>query len=662
MPPVFTEGSKASEVKSTCSGICTPQIVLGCVITFVILISSVPVIIFRRKIARKFTSQRIKTHLTTPRATATPRLPLNSIYIARVDYYLPISDTVLSQPAVEDKCEDNSSLLAVKSNSAASLVPSASNKGAPILSLPSLSSMLGEFTAYADAIELEVLTEARQSSNCLLDSVFSSMDVNALSYTELPKCASVLKVVDPTSPEDNITHSSSACVPSSPEQQPMQPMQPAPVLPAPEDLVTKLVSFRSKGISKSEKSRTEESQDIVVGSFQGAGIELSLAGRNEDVEEISTSQLVPATTSWSIIIDSSSTLASMLGAKLAEFPPVPPLPPLSFTSGYVVTFQSESSLSSLITSSISSTKILDIRIEDFLPRRRLSLPYLIGWFGRPDPGELWDEEDDVLFSSRLPQKPIDFSKPIRHTWTAGFSYSNSNKGELWDDDDDRRFSYDGKPMTFETFASSSILNLRSDDAYVGDLPSLDTSSSISLVRVAQSQKTITVSSIRDLRKATSTLYVARKTRSIQILFVRVGKALMGSEVWSSSTSSSLHLLSFEDLSVSISTTTMARGPICLSKSACSSLMSLVSVLDSTIHFVDPAHALKFDFEYENLEKTTFEEEDAFEDDMDLEPGFSYSSRIISVNYPFVFEAWDSLIPLGEIPRLGDNATAKYTVG
>ena len=86
--------------------------------------------------------------------------------------------------------------------------------------------------------------------------------------------------------------------------------------------------------------------------------------------------------------------------------------------------------------------------------------------------------------------------------------------------------------------------------------------------------------------------------------------------------SSLCRVALEDHSVETKSIYLSEG----SRNSC---MSLVSVLDRTIRVVDPTVLYDCEYESEDLVKTFGVV------DMEVEIDSSYSSRIVSVNYPLV---------------------------
>ena len=148
------------------------------------------------------------------------------------------------------------------------------------------------------------------------------------------------------------------------------------------------------------------------------------------------------TTLWSILVDSNSTLETLLPVRLDDFPSIPQvglalLPPEA-TDGVAASQSSLVLAFSRSTSAPASINLLADSVEDI--SRRFRFPSRRAFFSsrQYDPGQLWDEEDECRFS-----KAVVKGKPLRHTWSAGVSYSRSSSsgpGELWDDEDERRIS------------------------------------------------------------------------------------------------------------------------------------------------------------------------------------------------------------------------------
>ncbi|KAL5485451.1 hypothetical protein ACEPAI_8093 [Sanghuangporus weigelae] len=661
MAPIPGEGASISNTASFYSSARSLQVILGITLPLVAVASLIPIIMIRRHLAMRHivsqqstsTAQSTATTTTTCRAQATPRLPLTSVYIARVDYFLPPSDTGVSEIVAESQleCGDrddeslSSSMDGIKNySSEIDLgVPSAGlglmPEVPPLDSLPSLSSMLCEFTAYADAIEPESLAEARRSSTCLLDSVFSSMDVKALSFTELPLSPS-LPPIQPVTSALSLDFPSLSGGTSQLEEKYVEERT---LLAMPISL-----SKKPSSLFYEEEPTSVEDLDFAVVSLCDTDIDASIPSPEDDIEEISTSHLVSATTSCSIIVDSTSTLASLLAVRLSQFPAVPALPPLSllsFVAKSIVTRRSQSSIGSTITCSISapaSLNIIDIQLDDALPERNPDGQFLMGWPSFSNPGELWDEEDDLLFSVYLPKKRIDLSKPVRHTWTAGIKYSRSDKGDLWDDEDDRRFSFAGEVKPLDIFVSGSMFSLEmSNDRVLADSTLYMSEGSSLADHSCEAQATIEDDADRTL------CYSETELNFIDPGFAEVGSCFdfgstsfkernmklnpsceqeeleSDSELCASAPSSLCHF-AFEDLGDGVNATA-----IYLSESSRSSLMSLASVLDSPIRIADPPPS-----------KSNFPLEKVFEVvvvDMELEPDLSYCSRIISINCPLFQE-------------------------
>ena len=205
------------------------QVILGITLPFLLVASAIPAIMIKRhleyRVAIGSRIQPMRT-TTTPRRLRTSRLPLRSVYLTRVDYYLPATNTTTSFTASMDRITYPSALnssvpslplvhtiptnlshmhlfeesfltlpndMSLRSGVSAvpSAIPSSVGVGLPSLgSLPSLSSELCEFTAYAEAIDSEphaIPTDVFRSSTSLLHMAFSTMDVDALSIESLSK-------------------------------------------------------------------------------------------------------------------------------------------------------------------------------------------------------------------------------------------------------------------------------------------------------------------------------------------------------------------------------------------------------------------------------------------------------------------------------------------
>ncbi|KAI5118236.1 hypothetical protein M0805_008872 [Coniferiporia weirii] len=659
MPPIssLNGGSFTSEAGS-CSGSCA-QVIVGCVLPLLAVASSIPIMLVRRHISCKHSILRSQLLKNTSRVPATPRAPLNSVYIARVNYYLPAIDTMPSLSVTESDFDEAAATSSIEKEDTRSVSIASSKSSAilpydkpPMISLPSLPSILCEFTVYADAIESEQLAEAKQSSICLLESVFSSMDVSALSYPAflLAESPSLGFPATPSSTlEKHDTFSSeSGNLPSA----------------YGEDVQLTAESERktvSPFIMASTLSSVAEEREDDVDLFHdtnGCGPSATHLYDQEIIEEINTSQLSQTTTLWSVRIDSLSTLASLLASRLAEFPSVPTFLPQGPGRGQVAIFtgrRSESSINSTVSYSISapaSLNVLEIRVGDFLPQRAPNVPCLLRQPAPAEPGELWDEEDDLRFSVCLPPKPTGSSKPSRYTWTAGVSYSRSENGELWDDEDDRRFSCMGNIGALATFASLSTILLAVEGDRNKDIPTLISCGSLSL-----EGQTCQDTSCGDKQSQEPSLSeqntFASDFGSVEETCYLDAASTDGEEdhdttfiictpdFWTSSPSPSpsasppLHRRAFEDLAARPA---KRSASFCSSRSTRSSLMSLASVLDVRVRVgvVDPdsAHDVRVDSSEDLSTKTEVRASASAPDvgvvDMDLEPDHAYSSRIVSV--------------------------------
>ncbi|KAH8118918.1 hypothetical protein DFH11DRAFT_1561828 [Phellopilus nigrolimitatus] len=627
MPPIQSTESLSTSSISFCSVSCTPQVVLGCVLPFLIVAFSIPVMIIKRHLDYKLSTRCTRPQAVTPRVLATPRLPLTSVYVARVDYFLPAIDTTVTLP-------NHSSPFAKSLGLAKKVVPMVS-----LPSLPSLSSVLCEFVAYADVIEPESLGEARSSSTCLLESVFSSMDVNALSISSLPL------LVQPQNQDLAVI------LPD-----PLSPKEPSMIHSDSDDAeVSDSIGEHVGGTNETEGNNatlditaaklysiTEEQDDNIdyFGSMDIDSLSLSNTSADDIVEEISTSQLIQTTSHWSLFIDSFSTLGSMLAVRLGEFPPVPTFLPSRMAIGQdvlaIVHRQSESSIQLSLSRSVSapaSLNILEMRLEDFLLQGKSSRPCLLKWPSFSDPGELWDEEDDLLFSEYVPQNPIDLSRKCRHTWTAGVDYERVEKGELWDAEDDRRISSMGEFEALSTLVSLSAISLAMENDRSMGLSSLVSGEDNSLERDSCRDAALSFgvqeqdgshaecdcfddSGFAEEASFNDSETVSAGDSEREVDLVWYNEEFTQTPNFWSLPSSSLQLSAFENLAI--------KSRPCSSGSTRSSLMSLASLLDIDIQIVDPIHAP------EDLAAKTF-----VAVDMELEPDHSYSSHIFAVYHPLI---------------------------
>lgn len=497
MPPVLS-GDESFETESgSCSatGACA-QVLLGCLLPMLAVASFIPLMLLKRYLDYKVALKRLGrcdaeglllkiegTSATVP--PTTPRVPIKSVYLARVNYYLPAINTLPSMDSTVTVYENASDIaisdLEVASSSECRALVSemsqtlSTDQSTPLLSLPSLPSILCEFTAYADAIEAdpESFAEARRSSTCLLsegrrasafllDEAFSSMDSNALSLSTAVGSSTAsyprdMKIISGCF----VQTSCLALSPSSVAQSVNELEQVFPILEG-----------------RNNNTAIPSSIHLFAGSEEGDPfVEMdveSLCNSQvedaEEIQEISTSQMQTSTTVWSVLLNSFSTLGSLRAVRLEDFPSVPSFVPQPLGFGvnrFIPAPRSDESLLLSLSHSLSapaSLNLLEIRLEDgLLPIRISDDPYLVECPDFSGPGELWDEDDEALFAPALQPQPIETVRMTRNTWTAGIVYSRSQKGDLWDDDDDRRLSSASQFDALSTFASLSVRSLQIDN-------------------------------------------------------------------------------------------------------------------------------------------------------------------------------------------------------
>ncbi|THH06554.1 hypothetical protein EW145_g4002 [Phellinidium pouzarii] len=568
----------------------------------------------------------------TLRGVVIPRHPLTSVYVARVDYYLPARETVQSISAIENNLSGNTVYSTEVDSHLPGRLTDLVSQTAPMVTLPFIPSILSEFTAYADAIQSEQPRDTRHPSTCIPEPVLASMGSDALcvsSILPLPgsltwesaiPSLSLLKKLDVLHPESNGLRVSKAF---EENQKTAAKVEGA---------------FMTAFFTSGEVSTIDSQGDGADVVCDDDGLIESYTADQDAIEQICTTQMVPpSATFWSVQIDSFSTLGSLLAARLAEFPSVPTFLPIGTCHEHGALFsayRSQSSISSTVSRSLSapaSLNILEIRVEDSLPQRRANELLALGWSNITDPGELWDEEDDILFSVFMRPKLIDHSKPTRYTWTAGVSYSHKDStGELWDDDDDRRFSFhSAKFDALAAFASLSLISIRMDNDRIVGMSSLISTTSASLEGQTDRDASDGVRQSQDPNESEHTLPASfnsdfgeepsyfdcniASTDEPEADSIYCDKEFTPRS-WSASPSS-LQLFAFEDL---VAKRTSVRS----SGSTWSSLMSLASVLDTRIHIVDPVH------DPEDPSTKAFGVVD-----MELEPDHSYSSQIVSTYLP-----------------------------
>ena len=449
------------------------MVILGCMLPILTVASLIPIMVIKRYIEHK---SRLNPMPRLTTRTVVPRMPLHSVYITRVDYYFPNIDTVESIAGSDSNDLEASHSISKSSTSDTPLIDHAPKLNvdmtAPMISLPSLSSILDEFSIYADVIETQFITEAKQSSTFFVEGTLSSMDVNVQSSSSFPLSPSSESIVSPDSYRQ---------------------------ISDKEDISTFNLSTAGGAVKENEvcldscSSSDIETKDEVTGITPEKSSDSSLIyypfavtdidGLRsfhrpidiETVDQISTSDLKPATSLWSLLESTVPSLGSLITVRLDDFPSVPSFllqspPGLVLTiDALLVSHRSGTPLFSALTRSLSapaSFSILEAKLEDFLPQRRVSdEARLIEWPGFFGPGELWDEEDDILFGLRVDTECSEVVKLYRNTWAAGIICDHCGKGDLWDDDDERRLSTLGQFEALATFASLSILSFELESTY-----------------------------------------------------------------------------------------------------------------------------------------------------------------------------------------------------
>lgn len=594
MAPSRRNNSSNTSVGSCSNDSTCVSVVLGCLIPILVVASFIPIMLVKRRFdarraARISRNTRVRSSVHVRSqivqvAPHTPRLPVKSVYIARVNYYLPAPPTMES-----DLCSFPSS------ESIVSSVPKESDvqpsppenpyqldgssislkiqQSEPLISLPSLSSMLGEFSAYADAIDPELPElsgQVRRSSTCILTEANSRLSTTGVLNSRLSMLSQAMSGSDSAEssaiPDDSqvLSVEDAVRLMATLGEQDIEPgyevelpsVKPAlePALSSNsqhwEELLTGIESLVIEGSKMGDKASIEEEEDdhvdtqlalIPHDSANDKTMDTPAGQASEAVEEICTSgtTLLTSTTVVSVAIDTTfslSTLGSVLTVKLDEFPAVPSFMPINLLQNAIrpnisnaqsaleglgenmlrprhssTTIASFSTSTTSLTRSISAPATLDLMdlegdLEVFsrevlLPAQlHLSLPlsqylstHLAHIFGQSasgvrtcifsasrsrqntdGPGDLWDEEDESLFTPFIPpagkdapyrtaQKRDLMSQRERYTWTAGMIVQDcqapslipdlsetkgedeedtegDSTGELWDDEDERRFS------------------------------------------------------------------------------------------------------------------------------------------------------------------------------------------------------------------------------
>ena len=457
-------------------------------------------------------------------APQTPRLPVKSVYIARVNYYLPASlstdsglgalpnneimptstskDSLLNASKSEDKTERRLHSLPEPLNSQHSVA---------LLSLPSLSSMLGEFTAYAEAITSEVPElsgQARRSSTCILTT--NNTRLSSMEFMDSKRTLSVasttaidLKGEVQASMDNAREPPSGPSLVSSDKQSEEDTSDPLRnrSLALRSDL-TVVSQHRTSEVIAAESVEgacittcsfdpevcvaTEEGTTVNISDVQGKlDVRSDYEGMHgySSIPDIASQELIPLSENEpSISPDgtlSLSTLGSLLGARLNEFPSVPSFLPVNTTDksssglrmhsvdSYQVVRLSRRSSNSLASSlaSLPQSISMPAALDSSDSEARLG-KYPLGSFllshdtlsasfryflsncsysqqggcryhallpttsnrGDHEPGDLWDEEDEALVASAYvfcepnpKEKNTTSANRGRHTWTAGMT-------------------------------------------------------------------------------------------------------------------------------------------------------------------------------------------------------------------------------------------------
>lgn len=414
----------------------------------------------------------LRRHSRIRRIAPTPRLPAVSVYMARLDYYLPttntlgtISGTTGTRPSLDTGF--------TKSKETLHTTPRSLAPELPLTSLPSFPSMLCEFTAYADAIESDNLGDARRSSTLLQSSSSTKQNLSALGL-------SVSVPGDATSSPDIPKAILGNHIP--PEGRKLEEIEVQPNIlsgsipnitcTSPDLPMMSEVRPFFAGEPPAAEHWAHVDNDDPCGNMNKKALTVSATYTKGDQgfrEDIQNTQFMKSITQHSLDIDTcdSWNSESLLSVRLSAFPAVPtflPIGSLRSQPSPMPHLGTAPSMQSFITRTISapaSLKILELNIGPSFP---YGLATVLRPHGYPSsnngPGELWDEDDELKFlaprATAVVCKPNKGLNMARHTWAAGVSYPRRDDdiGELWDDEDDRRVSVAGTIEATATLSAS----------------------------------------------------------------------------------------------------------------------------------------------------------------------------------------------------------------
>lgn len=527
------------------------QIILGIALPFLLVASAIPAIMLKRHLEYKAAMRPQRdTRTTTPRRLRTSRLPLKSVYLTRVDYYLPPTNTTTSFTTSIDRSTSasfvssqigstpsvpllpsiptsfshmqsvdpsylqlsNVGSLVSDVSAVASAIPSSVGLGLPSLgSLPSLNADLCEFTAYADAINSEPssLRPVYRSSTSLLHLAFSTTDFDALSIDSFSQIIQLAKKTQHPSGQlrtatlipvlptvQTLGHESQTIIENTSDETLSE--RGSIVYPASDLGSVECVNGAITGSLAAAFHDCSQILDDISGTRLAyedsviSSIDYGVSGTHEEDDdfaenddtmiEVDTSNLNPSTTVWSLPLDSSSTLASVMAVRLSEFPPVPEIFAHMLNRKTSVqpqtdvnVFPTKRSEDSDVTRSLSlpaSLNLLEVRLDDIFWDKRYHGPVLYPFPDTSGAGELWDEDDDNQFAVCVRQMATDSPKATRYTWTAGMPVPHrSEAGDLWDEDDERRVSCVGQFSEFKVVSFTSLTGFGSTESGLGSTAS-----------------------------------------------------------------------------------------------------------------------------------------------------------------------------------------------
>ncbi|KLO09097.1 hypothetical protein SCHPADRAFT_580431 [Schizopora paradoxa] len=456
MAPTYSSSRRSLDALDACTGACNLGLIIGCAAPIFIAISTLSIILVRRRIVARRSmvqAQEQEDEAISNGGSSFGMLysRLSSIHPSRQSALVEVPQTPPGIQVETSSVKSISTLLPVKVHEniqeerISEENPNPEERPiTPLLVLPSLSSMLGDFLSYGEAIDEQAPSESDVPKPKLSE---------GRSRPSLPGTDGLRTEEDLRSTKSN--EGVSLARESSNDHLIAY-------------MATSTTPMKSTPLSKWNIEAIEEEAD----PFAPMDVDDLVELMQPDIQTLPIIQSKPdlavTTTLWSILVDSNSTLETLLPIRLNDFPSIPQVglahPRPEATEGVTASQSSLVLAFSRSTSAPASINLLADSVEDISRRFRLSSRRIFHSSRHCDPGQLWDEEDERRFS-----KAVVKGTPSRHTWSAGVSYSRSSSsgpGELWDDEDERRISCEvSGPIADEylealsTFATLSFASL-----------------------------------------------------------------------------------------------------------------------------------------------------------------------------------------------------------